>query len=106
MGAVMTTTTEERLGGARHGALVGLLVGIALAAFGEAGAAIIRATAYMADVGIIGLTAVFGIPSSVVLGALLGWWGRPVQTTLLALAAAIPAALAAVAHLAIQASAV
>ena len=99
----MTTTTSDGLAGAKHGALVGFIVGVALALLGEAGAAIIRSTAYMADVGIVGFTAVFGLPASVALGSLLGWWGRPQQTQLLALASAVPAGLVAIAQVALQA---
>lgn len=102
----MTTTTNDRLAGARRGALVGLVVGVALAVLGEAGAAIIRNTAYMADVGIMGFTAVYGLPASVALGSLLGWWGRPRRTGSLALAVAVPSGLVAVAQVALQAMAV
>ena len=102
----MTTTTSDGLAGVKHGAFVGLIVGLALAFLGEAGAAIVRNTAYMADVGIVGLTAVFGLPASVALGSLLGWWGRPRQTKLLALAIAVPAGLVAIAQVALQAMSV
>jgi hypothetical protein len=106
MGAIMTTTTNDRLADARHGALVGLFVGVALAVLGEAGAAIIRTTAYMADAGIMGFTAVYGLPASGALGSVLGWWGRPQRTTLLALAVAVPSGLVAIAQVALQAMAV
>ena len=94
---------RNRLNGARRGALVGLAVGSVFAGIGEAGAAIIRNTSFMADVGIVGFTAVFGLPASVALSALLGWWGRPHRTSRLALAAAAPAGLAAVAQITLQA---
>ena len=101
----MTAATgrRDRLEGAKHGALVGLIVGVVLAIVGEAGAAIIRNMAYMADVGIVGFTAVFGAPASVALGALLGWWGRPRRLVWLVLAAAAPASLVASAQIALQA---
>lgn len=98
-----TTETPDGLDGAKQGALIGLAAGFVLAVLGEAGAAIIRTTAYMADVGIVGFTAVFGFPASVALGALLGWWGRPRRTRWLALAAAVPAGLVAIAQVVLQA---
>ena len=99
----MTANTTDRLAGAKHGALIGLIVGVGLAALGEGGAAIIRTTALMADVAIVGFSAVYGIPASVGLGSLLGWWGRPQQTKWLALAVAVPAGLGAVGQVALQA---
>jgi hypothetical protein len=94
---------RDRLEGAKYGALVGLGAGTVLAILGEAGAALIRSTAYMADVGIVGFTAVFGTPASVALGALLGWWGRPRHRRWLTVAAAVPAGVVAIAHVALQA---
>ena len=66
------TTTSDRLSGAIRGALVGLVVGGVLAALAEAGAAIVRNSAFMADVAIVGSTAAYGLTASVVLGLLLG----------------------------------
>ena len=99
----MTQETAGRLDGVKHGTLVGLLVGVVAAALGEGGAVLIRATAPMADVGIVGFTLVFGVPASVTLGALLGWWGRPARTTTLAGVTAAPAVLVAIWQIAIQA---
>ena len=99
----MSTSTSDRTARAKHGAVVGLVVGSALAVLAEAGAAIVREAAYMADVGIVGFTAVFGLPAAVALGSLLGWWGRPQHTTMVALAVAVPAGLVAIAHVAMQA---
>lgn len=99
----MTTSSADRLAEVKHGALIGLVVGVAFAVVGEAGAAIVRSTAYMADVGIMGSTAVYGLPASVALGALLGWWGRPRPTKLLVLAVAVPAGLVAITQVALQA---
>jgi hypothetical protein len=86
--------------------LVGLAVGAVLAVVGEVGALVVRATSYMADVGIVGLTAVYGLPVSAAVGALLGWWGRPRRTRSLAAVAAVPAGLVAVAQVVLQANSV
>ena len=94
---------HDRQERAKRGALLGLIAGVVLAVLGDVGAVIVRNTAYMADVLIVGYTAVFGAPASVVLGAVLGWWGRPRHTMWLAAAAAVPAGLVAFAHVGLQA---
>lgn len=99
----MYTTTEDRRSGLRRGARIGLVVGLVLAGIGEGGSALILNAAPYGDVAIIGFSAVYGLPSSVVLGALLGWWGRPARTVPFALASAIPAALVAIAQILFQA---
>lgn len=102
----MAATKHDRLAGVKHGALAGLVVGVILAVLAEAGGAITRSMAAgMDDVWIVGLTAVYGLPVSVAVGSLLGWWGRPKEAKLLAFAVAVPAGLVAIAQVAAQASA-
>ena len=95
-------STSGRRVGARQGALIGRVVGLALAAIGEGGSALMRASPH-GDVAIVGFSAVYGLPASVALGALLGRWGRPGRAGLLALVASLPAALVAGAQILFQA---
>lgn len=88
--------------GTRHGALVGLVVGGVLAGIGEGGSALVLDAAPYGDVAIMGFATVYGLPSSVALGALLGRWGRPARTSVLAAVAAVPAALVAIAQIVFQ----
>ncbi len=102
----MTQEGDRAPHGAWRGAGAGLVVGVALTVLAEVGAAVIRATAVMADVGIVGFTAVYGLPGSVALGAILGWCGRPRRSWMLRVAAAVPAGLVGVVQVLLQANSV
>ncbi|MFN2344422.1 MAG: hypothetical protein ABR616_01735 [Dermatophilaceae bacterium] len=72
-----------------RGAVYGALVGLGGAAVAELAATTMRQL-YPTDVGIIGLTLVYGVPVSVLVGALCWWQARPASNVARFVVAALP----------------
>lgn len=86
---------------AARGATIGAIVGLLGAAVGELATEATRQL-YPTDVGIVGFTLALGAPTSVVVGALLWWRGRPASTAVRLVLVALPVVAVAVFQVAVQ----